>query len=329
MSDNSEKLTIKDIAKALNLSTTTISRALSGNGRVPEKTCQLVRKYCEQHNYVPSKIAQSLALSKTYNIGWIIPEKQNDLLFFQKSLMAICDIAMKNEYDIIPIMTRNGDDLSHIKRVVGNRKIDGVIISQPYIQDKRITYFKEIGLPMVVIGSVPDESIPQVDTDIYHATVEFMGMLLRRIDGKVAYISGDKELTVNERRGNGVREAEKVTGHCCIAKYYTNGNTTTHLVKKCVEEGVKLIVCADDDICMSVITSLRKNNLNYPDDIKLASLYAGDNLQDRVTNISSIKTDPHKTGTIAAKMLLDIIEGRETEKNVSIPYEVIFSSSTR
>lgn len=73
-SGKNSNLTIKDVARALNMSTTTVSRALSGKGRIGEDTARRVREYIQEHNYVPNAIAQSLAAQKTYNIEVIVPE---------------------------------------------------------------------------------------------------------------------------------------------------------------------------------------------------------------------------------------------------------------
>ena len=85
------KMTIADVAEALNISKTTVSRAISGKGRIGAETRRKVMEYIEKHNYKPSVIAKGLAQSKSYNIGWVMPSDYSvvDLPFFQKCLMAV------------------------------------------------------------------------------------------------------------------------------------------------------------------------------------------------------------------------------------------------
>lgn len=82
------KMTIADVADALNISKTTVSRAISGKGRIGAETRRRVMEYIEEHNYKPSVIAKGLAQSKSYNIGWVMPSDYSvvDLPFFRSAL---------------------------------------------------------------------------------------------------------------------------------------------------------------------------------------------------------------------------------------------------
>ena len=89
MAENKENfkggnIKIDDVAKALGISKTTVSRSLSGKGRISEATRLRVLEYVEKNNYKPNPIAKGLAESKTYNIGWVVPANSdmNSLSFF-------------------------------------------------------------------------------------------------------------------------------------------------------------------------------------------------------------------------------------------------------
>ena len=98
------KMTISDVAEALNISKTTVSRAISGKGRIGAETRRRVLEYIEEHNYKPSVIAKGLAQSKSYNIGWVMPSDYSvvDLPFFQKCLMGLLEMAAPVDYDVLP-----------------------------------------------------------------------------------------------------------------------------------------------------------------------------------------------------------------------------------
>ena len=87
MSD--KNITISDVAEALGVSKTTVSRAISGKGRIGEETRQKVLSYIEEHDYKPNVIAKSLAQSKTFNICVVMPGDYAlvDLPFFHEAIM--------------------------------------------------------------------------------------------------------------------------------------------------------------------------------------------------------------------------------------------------
>ena len=90
-SSDNKNITIADVAEALGVSKTTVSRAISGKGRIGEATRERVLAYIEEHDYQPNVIAKGLAQSKTFNICVVMPEHygMSDLTFFQDCLFGI------------------------------------------------------------------------------------------------------------------------------------------------------------------------------------------------------------------------------------------------
>ena len=104
-------ITISDVAEALGVSKTTVSRAISGKGRIGEATRQKVLAYIEEHDYKPNVIARGLAQSKTFNLCVVMPEDYAlvDLPFFQEVITGIQEIAGMNEYDILLCICQEND----------------------------------------------------------------------------------------------------------------------------------------------------------------------------------------------------------------------------
>ncbi len=88
------KMTIDDIARALGISKTTVSRAISGKGRVGDDTRARVMDYIKEHNYRPNMTARGLAQQKTFNIGVVWPDDYNavDLPFFQRCMIGMSEM---------------------------------------------------------------------------------------------------------------------------------------------------------------------------------------------------------------------------------------------
>ena len=153
---NEEKknITIADVAEALGVSKTTVSRAISGKGRIGQETRDRVLKYIEEHDYKPNVIAKGLAQSKTYNLCVVMPGEYDvvDLTFFQECLFGIQEIAGIMEYDILLSICKN-NDISSLERIISNRKVDGVILMRTFVEDRQIEYLQEKKVPFVTIGS--------------------------------------------------------------------------------------------------------------------------------------------------------------------------------
>lgn len=163
---NEEKknITIADVAEALGVSKTTVSRAISGKGRIGQETRDRVLKYIEEHDYKPNVIAKGLAQSKTYNLCVVMPGEYDvvDLTFFQECLFGIQEIAGIMEYDILLSICKN-NDISSLERIISNRKVDGVILMRTFVEDRQIEYLQEKKVPFVTIGSSNYTGVIQID----------------------------------------------------------------------------------------------------------------------------------------------------------------------
>ena len=125
--------TIEDIARELGVSKTTVSRAISGKGRISQATRDRVRAFIKEHDYRPNVVAKGLAQRKTYNIALLMPKDYvaTEFLFFKDCMNGICEMASSYEYDIIISMI-DGADVSQIQRLEANRKVDGIIVAEQW-----------------------------------------------------------------------------------------------------------------------------------------------------------------------------------------------------
>lgn len=154
MEKENKNITIADVADALGVSKTTVSRAISGKGRIGKETRERVLAYIEKYDYKPNVIAKGLAQSKTYNICVVMPGEYDvvDLTFFQECLFGIQEIAGIMEYDILLSICKN-NDISSLERIISNHKVDGVILMRTFVEDAQIEYLSTKEIPFVTIGS--------------------------------------------------------------------------------------------------------------------------------------------------------------------------------
>ena len=333
--NNQEKknITIADVADALGVSRTTVSRAISGKGRIGKETRERVMEYIEKHDYKPNVIAKSLAQSKTYNLCVVMPGDYDviDLNFFQECLFGIQQIAGAMEYDLLLSICKN-NDISSLDRVISNRKVDGTILMRTFIDDVQIEYLQSKKANFVTIGSSNYEGVIQVDHNHKQACKELTSILLLKGMKRLALIGGDERHFVNQSRIKGFLEAYEALGLQLEEDLLYLNLDNNIMIDKKVEEiltkKVDGIICLDDAVCSRVLRVLREKEISVPGDIRVASFYNSTVLENNVPSITSLNFDAKEIGMVACQTLLDMIEGKETEERMLLPYQVVLKEST-
>lgn len=329
-----DKITIGDVAEALGVSKTTVSRAISGKGRIGEDTRKRVMAYIKKCHYRPNVVAKGLANSKTYNIGWVMPgdSSTTDLPFFQRCMMGISEVAAVEDYDILISMVFD-HDISQLRRVIKNHKVDGIILGRTLMEDDRVSFLRESDIPFVVIGSSPDETVIQIDNDHVSACKELTSILIMKGIEQFALIGGDTNHVVNQTRQRGFEEGLRQQGAAVKpGRIYMNCEETKlveHAVEDCLREHVECIMCMDDRICRSVLDKLNRDGIRIPEQVKVASFYNSVILEKYQPAITSLQYDPKELGTVACRTLFNYIAGEEVQKKTLLGYEVILKGSTQ
>lgn len=328
-----KKITIDDVARELNISKTTVSRAISGKGRVGDATRQKVLKYIEENNYVPNAMAKGLAQSKTYNIGIAVPGDFAlvDLPFFQKCLMGVCDYAGGEDYDVVVSMISD-NDISQLERLVNNRKVDGVILTRTYLEDLPAEFLSKKNIPFVTIGLSRETGIIQVDNDHEAACHELTARLIKQGIKSFALLCDNGAYMVTQSRMNGFMNALRETGiPDSSGNIYENADEENldYIVERVLKTDTECILCMDDTICLKVLDILKKCNLEVPDDIRIASFYNSTVLERNTPSITSLSFDARELGRVACKTLLSVINGDVVPERSLLGYEISIKESTK
>ncbi len=328
-----KSLTIGDIAKELGVSKTTVSRAISGKGRIGAETRNKVLDYIEKHNYTPNVIAKGLAQSRTYNIGLVIPGDYNivELPFFQNCMLGISKVASSMNYDVL-ISVVTAEDISQLQRVVVNHKVDGIILTRTMVEDAPIQYLKEMNIPFVAIGSTEEHFVKQIDNDHRSACRELTGQLLSKNISKIALIGGNDNYVVTKNRLAGFLDAYERKG---MAPEWDNiflniedSSKIKEIVEKMIQNQVECVIAMDDYLCSCVMTTLQQNQISVPKQMKVVSFYDSSLLENHIPSITSIQFDIEELGRMTCKTLLDMIEGEEVAEKSLLGYELTWREST-
>lgn len=333
MSDN-KNITISDVAEALGVSKTTVSRAISGKGRIGEATRARVLSYIEEHDYKPSVIAKGLAQSKTFNICVVMPGNYAlvDLPFFQEVIMGIQEIAGIEEYDILLCICQE-NDISSLERIISNRKVDGVILLRTYLNDLQIELLQNKKIPFVTVGSTKYEGVVQTDHDHESACKELTSLLIMQQNKKIALLGGSDHYVVTQNRYQGFVDAHQNAGIEVNKELVYMNIESKALLEKAVDEaiakGVDLILCMDDALCSQVLRKLRNDHVHVPQDVRIASFYNSSVLENSTPSITSLSFDAKELGMVTCKNLLAQIAEETYEDKTLLSYQVILRESTK
>ncbi len=331
-----KNLTINDIADALGVSKTTVSRAISGKGRIGEETRARVLEYIEAHNYRPNVIAKGLAQSRTYNIGLVIPGDYNivELPFFQNCMLGISKIASSLDYDVL-VSIVTAEDISQLQRVAVNHKVDGFILTRTLVEDAPAEYLKKTGIPFVTIGCTEDDSVVWIDNDHRKACRELTGLLLTREGGKIALIGGSRAHMVNRCRVQGFLDAcreyadrESAMPEKHVFSDVEGMEAVEEIVEKLLRDGVRCIVSTDDYLCGCVLNSLQQRKIKVPVQVRVASFYDSSFLENYMPSVTSIQFDIEELGKTTCRTLLKMIDGGTVPGKSLLGYRISMRDST-
>lgn len=332
--DEKKNITIADVAEALGVSKTTVSRAISGKGRIGKETRERVQAYIEKHDYKPNVIAKGLAQSKTYNICVVMPGDYEvvDLAFFQECLFGIQEIAGIMEYDILLSICKT-NDISSLERIIANHKVDGVVLMRTFVIDMQIEFLLQKKVPFVTVGSTNYEDVIQIDHNHKSACKELTSIILMKQLKKIALVGGDEDYVVTQSRLRGFKEAYQKMGEMIdeslLFLNMENKVMVDKTVKDILERDVDCILCMDDAVCSRVLKTLREEHVKVPQGVRVASFYNSTILENNVPSITSLSFDAKELGMVACKTLLDLIEGIPVKERTLLPYEVVLKESTK
>jgi DNA-binding LacI/PurR family transcriptional regulator len=316
-----EAVTIKDIAKALGLSTSTVSRALRDSYEISPETKKLVLEYAEKINYHPNPIALSLKERRSRSIGVIVSEIANS--FFSQTINGIESIAYNNGYNVIISQSResNSRELLNLQYLT-SRSIDGLIISVS-AETKDFSYFKELherGMPIVFFDRIVDEiETHKVIVDNYKGAYDATMHLISNGYKNIATLSNAAVLSIAKERLAGYKAALTDNGFEideAMIKYCTHGGMLLDEVETAINELLQLkkrpdaIVAAADKLTTNCLRMLKARGLKVPEDIALVGFSNTDLTELLDPPLSVIRQPAFEMGEVSMNLLLQLIESK-------------------
>lgn len=323
--------TIDDIAKELEISKTTVSRAISGKGRLSAETRARVLDFIKAHNYRPNAVAKSLAQSRTNNIGLILPDSTTtSYSFFHECTQGICKTASEEDYDVL-FAIDSGRSMEQLRRIIDNHKVDGIIASRSEVDSPVISLLKDQHLPFVIIGSSADPEVHCVDNDNQNACRDLVSLLITRGLRKLALLGGDENHCVTHSRLKGYQDACRQAGlpEQAVSLNLTSGAKVAAALERTVAQGAECVFCMDEFICNLVLLQLREKGICVPRDIRIACFYDSALLTHTAPPVTSLRFDAEELGRAACRELLKLLNGQPADSYVLPGYQILLRDSTK
>ncbi len=327
------KITLNKIAQDLGYSMSTISRAISGKGRVSPETKKKILKYCEVSGYRTAFLSHPDHSFRTYNLAAVLPADQEllEIPFFHNCIMGMDSVAEKMGYNIL-LVSLESHDISPLERVLTQQKVDGVILLRTLVKDYTVEYLLSKHIPFLTVGQSNYASVQYVDSDIIRACKDMMAYLTtQKKMHRIALIGGDANHTITQKRIMGFREGlllhnRKILDHLIYLNCSTKDKVyqaAEELVEKCAE----CIVCMDDKICRQVLMKLQKMHINVPKDMEVASFYNSTFLKEYASIITTLEFDERALGMLACEKLISQMERGECDSKVFTKYTLVQRTS--
>ena len=323
-----KNLTIDDIAAQLGVSKTTISRAISGKGRISAATRERVMEYIQKTHYRPSAAAKGLAESKTYNLALLVPRSlfKLDMPFIRRSMTAICEEAFLQDYNILLCLSTD-DNHASLLRTVDNRKVDGVILSRTVENDPAMEVLVNRGIPFATMGSLPPsfkgKATVEADHDQVGGCSAFTAAFLRGYNDAVGVLGNDLNYIVNQSRLQGVRDGIALLGLPEESVHLHHGIGTAEACRQVVDQllkkGVRRFIAMDDEVCRKLLSCLHDRGLRIPEDAQVGSLYDSD----QPDSVPALNFDAAELGRVACRELLHYLRDEEFVAHPTLGYRIM------
>ena len=313
-----KQTTIKDIALALRLSTSTVSRALRDAYDIKPETKKAVKALAEELDYQPNKLALSLLNRQTHTIGVIIPNLDYVLSTMVKG---IDEVALEAGYTVMVCQSDEsfGREIVNTKRLLDSL-VDGFIVSVSS-ETKVFEHIKKIQnkkIPLVLFDRVIDTiTCPKVRLDNVSGGIQATQHLIDQGYKKIAILAGPENLNISNKRmegylltlkQNGMRPDKRMIIHCDFNQQYAYEATKELLAMKNPPDAIFTI---SDRMAIGAMLAIKEKGLKMPDDIGLVG-FNNEPVTSLVSpSISSVEMYSFEIGKATAKLFIEMLHGDE------------------
>jgi LacI family transcriptional regulator len=316
------KVTLKQIAKELDVSISTVSKSLRNSPEISEDTRQKVQAFAKLYNYKPNNIALSLKNKKTKTIGIIIPEIVHH--FFATVISGIEQVANENGYNVIVCLSDESFDKEVINmEMLANGSIDGFImsLSKETQLKKDFHHIVEVinqGMPVVMFDRITNDILcDKVIIDDQLAAYEAVDFLIAKGFKNIALVTTVDYVSVGKLRTEGyinaLNDRDITVNEDLIVKIEDIDNCASKIEKMLEEQKPDAIFAVNELFAVTSIKLATKKGIRIPEDLSVIGFTDGIISQFSTPSITTVSQNGIKMGGKAAKMLIERLEMEDEE----------------
>ena len=343
MSLQRKRVTSKDVAEKVGVSRTTVSLVLNNvqGIQISSETRQKVIDAANELGYVPDAMAQALASRRTKAIGLVLTRTQHHIAtdaFLPKIISGLLSTAKKNSIRILIDWVETEHQESAYFELARAKRIDGMIISTPRLNDKALKTLENVDIPTVMMGSIKGSQLPFVDIDNIKAAEKATSYLIDLGHREIACITNaSPEYTAAPERVDGFKIAmskksipvkeeliryadfDPESGYECMKSLLQTGETFT------------AAFVASDNVAIGAKSAVREAGLRVPDDISLIGFDDIPWAKYSDPPLTTVQLPAESLAQSACTLLLDLINNKDSDKQnqIILDTELIVRKSCR
>jgi DNA-binding LacI/PurR family transcriptional regulator len=326
-----QKTTIYDIAKALDITAATVSRALNNNPKISEITRKLVLETAAKMNYKQNRLAQSLRSGKSNNVGVIVPRIDSN--FFASVIRGIEEELHPEGYHVIICQT-NEEETRQSEKITTllNAQVDGIIMSISNVSAENDHVIETVvakNVPLIFFDRKKEmQGVSSVTINDFEGGYLATKNLIEQGCKRIAHLTGDQSLEIFENRNKGYKKALLDSGLACNEDYVFQTKSNVDAGRQAVERLLSLnpqpdgIFSSSDFAALGAIQELRERGIKIPEDFCVFGFGNEPFTRFMELSISSVDQSPLEMGKMAAKVFLEQINNTD---NIKIEKKVVLT----
>lgn len=319
-----KNLTLKQIAKELDVSISTVSKALKNSEEISAATKQKIQAFAKLYNYKPNNIALSLKNRKTKTIAVIIPEIVHD--FFAMVISGIENLANQYGYNVLICLSNESYEREVINmEMLAAGSIDGFVISLSKETQAKKDYhhIKEIinqGMPVVMFDRVTREVYTdKVIIDDVLATQEAIQYFISKERKKIGFITTPDYISVGRLRTEGYKRTLEANGieidENLILRVEDESQLDTMIDEFFEKNKFDAVMAVNELYAVKVLRAALKKGIKVPEELHLIAFTDGVISKNSIPSISTVKQNAFKMGEIAARLLIQKLESENEHEH--------------
>lgn len=325
------KATLKKISANLNLSVSTVSRALKNHPDISDETKRKVKELATLLEYEPNTYAISLRTNSSKLFGLIVPAISNT--FYDSFIAAAEEKARENNFSLMILQSGN-DPLQEAEnlRLCRANRVAGVMISiVPGSNTEPFKKLEDAGIPVIFFDKVPDpENYNKVCLADEDAASIAASAIINRNKKAVLGLFGSIELSITQKRlkaFSAVFEKESPSTKLFISHCSNSDEAIRVTSAFCEAKSVDTVFAMSDEILVGVMKSLYQTNLRIPEDISVLSISNGFLPHLFKPVITYVETSGYELGKLAIKRMMDYLNGQTFSRSVIVPSRLVEGQS--